>query len=407
MSVGNARNTYGSVAKTFHWLTALLILSAIPLGIIASNLAHKIEAPGATPDEATLALTATLFSLHKTIGVTVFFVALARIAWALTQPKPGLLNGDNGVEAWLAETVHWLLYGSLVAVPLTGWIHHAATTGFAPIWWPFGQSLPFVPKDLHLADLFGTLHYVLQWVLVASVSLHIVGATKHHVIDKDATLRRMLPGQTTAEPTEQQPNHALPFVTALALWAGALGGAQALGWFSHGHETTEAAATLEQVESDWQVQEGTLSITVRQLGSDVTGQFADWTAAISYDETPDDTGKHGNVTVTIATGSLTLGSVTSQATGAGFLDAGAHPTARFQADLLARDGGYVAMGTLNIRDQSVPVEMPFDLTIDRGTANASGALTVDRRDFSIGTDVKDEGSLGFAVEIRFDLTATQ
>ena len=120
MALRNTNTTYGAVAKTFHWLTALLILSAIPLGIIASNLAHGLQDPSATPDEATITLTATLFSLHKTIGITVFFVALGRIAWALGQRKPGLLNGDNAPEAWLAETVHWLLYGSLVAVPLFG-----------------------------------------------------------------------------------------------------------------------------------------------------------------------------------------------------------------------------------------------------------------------------------------------
>ncbi|WP_299848856.1 cytochrome b/b6 domain-containing protein [uncultured Roseovarius sp.] len=410
MSLSNSHTTYGAVTKTFHWLTALLILSAIPLGIIASNLAHTLQDPNAIPDEATLKLTTTLFSLHKTIGVGVFVIAIARILWALNQPKPGLLNGDNATEAWLAETVHWLLYGSLVAVPLTGWIHHAATTGFAPIWWPFGQSLPFVPKDTHLADFTGTLHYILQWVLVAAISLHIVGALKHHVMDGDATLRRMLPGQTPAEPTAQQPNHALPFVTALAIWACALGGAATLGWFSHSHSAVEDSATapaLTQVESDWQVQQGVLSISVRQLGSDVTGSFADWTADISYDETPDDLGQHGQVEVTIATTSLTLGSVTDQAKGAGYLDTGSHATAVFAADLMVRDDGHVAVGTLTIRDQAVPVEMPFDLNIDGDTATATGSLSVDRREFGIGTDVKDEGSLGFTVEISFELTATR
>ena len=405
MPLSNSKKTYGSVAKTFHWLTALLILSAIPLGIIASNLAHGLQDPSITPDEATLVLTATLFSLHKTIGVTVFFVALARIVWALSQPKPGLLNGDNGPEAWLAETVHWLLYGSLVAVPLTGWIHHAATTGFAPIWWPFGQSLPFVPKDQATAELAGTLHYILQWVLVGAVGLHIIGALKHHVVDRDATLRRMLPGQTPAEPTAEQPGHLLPLVTALAIWVGALGGAASLGWFSHTHEAGGAAEALAQVESDWQVQEGTLSVTVKQMGSDLTGQFADWTAEISYDETPDDAGRHGKVTVTIATPSLTLGSVSAQAKGAGYLDTANHPTALFTADLMARDGAHVAIGTLDIRGQSMPVEMPFDLTIDGDSATATGGLDLDRRDFGIGADVTDEGSLGFMVGIGFDLTA--
>ena len=409
MALSNSHTAYGSVSKGFHWLTALLILTAIPLGIVASNLAHGLEDPTAVPDEQTIALTATLFSLHKTTGVTVFFVALARILWAISQSKPGLLNGNKTPEALAAETVHWLLYGSLVAVPLTGWIHHASTTGFAPIWWPFGQSLPFVPKDEHLADLTGTLHYTLQWVLIGAIALHVAGALKHHVIDRDATLRRMLPGHHPAEPTRQQPGHALPLVAALVIWAGALGGAATLGWFSHSHDGAAAAPApaLAEVDSDWQVADGALNISVRQMGSDVTGSFADWTADIRYDETPDDTGKHGTVEVTIATTSLTIGSVTAQAKGAGYLDTANHPVAVFATDLLATDTGHVARGTLTIREQSVPVEMPFELTIDGDAATASGGLSIDRRDFGIGADVKDEGSLGFTVEISFDLKATR
>ncbi len=407
MPLRNSHTTYGAVAKGFHWLTALLILTTIPIGLVASDLAHGLADSGTQPEARTIALTATLFSLHKTIGVTVFFVALARILWAVSQPKPGLLNGDTPPEALAAETVHWLLYGSLVAVPLSGWIHHAATTGFAPIWWPFGQNLPFVPKDAGLAQVTGTLHYILQWVLVGAIGLHIAGALKHHVIDKDATLRRMLPGAHHAQPTKAQPGHALPLIAALLIWAGALGGASALGWFSHTHDSPPEAPKLAEVASDWQVESGQLDITVSQLGSDVTGSFSDWTATISYDEVPDDTGTHGTVEVTIATTSLTLGSVTAQATGAGYLDASQHPTALFKADLTSRDGQQMAIGTLTIRGQTVPVSLPYSLTIDGDTATAEGRLTVDRRDFSIGADVKDKGSLGFDVTIGFALTATR
>ena len=156
MAIHNTPSTYGSVAKMFHWLTALLILALIPVGIIASDLGHAIQSSGGAADQAMISRATFLFSLHKTLGVAVFFVALARIVWAIGQTKPGLLNGDHTLEAWAAETVHWLLYGSLVAVPLSGWIHHAATTGFAPIWWPLGQSLPFIPKSEAIAQTAGT-----------------------------------------------------------------------------------------------------------------------------------------------------------------------------------------------------------------------------------------------------------
>ncbi|MEQ8876934.1 MAG: cytochrome b/b6 domain-containing protein [Phycisphaerales bacterium] len=405
MPHANTTHSYGAIAKGFHWLTALLILTIIPLGLIANDLAHAVRSPDIATTEADTARAALLFSLHKTLGVTIFFVALLRILWALAQPHPHLLNGDKPAEAWLASTVHWLLYGSLVLVPMTGWVHHAATSGFAPIWWPFGQTLPFVPKHEALAEISATLHYILQWVLIGAIALHVAGALKHHFIDRDATLRRMLPGHTPATPTERQPGHALPFVTALAVWAAAIGGGAAIGLFSHSPAPQSAA--LAEVESDWQVQEGTLDITVSQMGSDVSGSFADWTAEIAYSEEPDAEGKHGDVTVTISIPSLTLGSVTDQAMGPDYFNAEAHPTATFDAEIRSQEDGHIARGTLTIKDNSVPVEMPFTLAIDGDTATANGALTVDRRDFAIGLGTKDEGTLGFTVDISFELTANR
>jgi len=402
MPLTNSASTYGSVTKTFHWLIALLILSNIPLGLIASDLAHEVQI---APTETLINRTAFLFSLHKTIGVAIFFVALARITWAISQPKPGLLNGDKWAEAWVAETVHWLLYGSLVLVPLSGWVHHAATSGFAPIWWPFGQTLPLVPKSETLSALASTLHYILQWVLIGAIGAHVAGALKHHLLDRDATLRRMLPGHAPGQPTTRQPGHLLPFITALAVWLAALGGAGMLGWFAAGENAQGTG--LAQVESDWSVQDGQLQVTVQQMGSSVQGSFADWTADITYDETGDASGKHGSVEVTIAIESLSLGSVTKQAMGPDYFNVSSFPTAQFSADLIKTDQGHVARGTLTIRDQSVPVEMPFDLVIEGDTATVSGGLSVDRREFDIGTGMTDPNSLGFGVDIKVDLTASR
>lgn len=402
--LGNTTTNFGVVTKTFHWLTAILVLATIPLGIYASDLAHAVRHPDIPTSEADATRAAFLFSLHKTIGVFIFFVALARIVWALSQPRPGLLNGDNRPEALIAETVHWLLYGSLAAVPLTGWIHHAATSGFAPIWWPLGQDLPFVAKNERIASIAGTLHYILQWVLIGAISLHVAGALKHHFIDRDATLRRMLPGRVSTSPPSAQPGHALPLATALALWAAVLGGAGALGWFAQDQGARAAQpAQITETESGWLVQDGSLGLTVTQLGSEVEGRFSEWKAEIFYEEEPDTDGKHGTVKVTVSIPSLTLGSVTDQALGSAYLSAEAHPTATFEADLLAEEDGHVARGTLTIKGETMPVEMPFTLTVEEETANASGGLTIDRRDFGIGED--GEGSLAGSVDVAFELTA--
>lgn len=406
MAIGNSPTTYGAVTKGFHWLTALLILTEIPVGFIANTMAVALRDPANVPQQASIALTVTLFSVHKTLGVSLFFIALARILWALAQRKPGLLNGDKPAEAWLAETVYWLLYSALVLVPLSGWIYHAATTGFAPIWWPFGQDLPFVPKNHSLADLMSVLHYILQWVLIGAIGLHVAGALKHHVIDRDATLRRMLPGHCAAQPTRAQPGHFMPAITAIAIWLGILGGAYMLGWLSQERKFGPAAQAeaLEQVHSEWQVQSGEIRITIKQLGSDITGQFADWTADISYDEEPSADGTQGKVSININVASLTLGAVSSQAMGAGYFDVKNYPIASFKADIINLDGGPIARGILTVRDQSVPLDIPFDLQITGGEAIASGQATVDRRGLSMGLGLA-EGALGYAVQIGFKLTA--
>ncbi|KJZ20340.1 cytochrome b/b6 domain-containing protein [Loktanella sp. S4079] len=391
MSATNTASTYGSVTKVFHWLTALLILTLIPLGLIAQEL----------PFDSTLKV--PLFSAHKTLGIIVFAVALARILWTITQTAPGDLHPERRAETLVAHVVHWALYTALVFVPLTGWLHHAATSGFAPIWLPIGQSLPFIPQDEHLAEIFSGLHWIWSKILIVSILLHVAGALKHQIIDKDATLSRMWFGKRPLPETGTRDHSFAAPLIALGIYAFAAAGASASGMLSHSDNTP--APALEQAASDWMVTEGTIGITITQLGNPVTGQFEDWTSVISFD--PNATGTMGQAAVTIAIGSLQLGSVSGQAMGGDFFDTANFPTAQFTADITAQDAGYVADGTLTIKDISVPVSMPFTLDITDNTAVMSGGLKLDRRDFQIGQSMADDKNLGFDVSVDINLTATR
>lgn len=403
MPRSNTFRSYGSVAKTFHWLTALLIIAVIPLGLVANDLAGDIRNPAIATGEDDVARAAFLFSFHKTIGLAILAVSLARILWMLGQIRPGLLNAAKRTETLAAQTVHWLLYGMLVLVPLSGWVHHGATAGFAPIWWPFGQRLFFVPEDPDLAGFAAALHRIFAWLLILSLGLHVAGALKHHLIDRDATLHRMLPGSSDHPAPPPQTHGPLAVTFAIAALVGAVGVGAWTGMFARHHQRPEAAP-LARPQSDWRVTDGSLSIAITQLGSPVTGNFANWTAAIAFDD-PLAAGPAGSVRVTVDIASLTLGSVTAQALGPDYFDAETYPTATFTGTIEKSGPGYVASGPLTIRDQSVPISLPFTLETEGQSTRMRGQATLDRLDFGIGATLPNETSLAFGVDVMVDITA--
>lgn len=405
--LANSATRYGSAARALHWLTALLILSAIALGLYAESLPRDTEAAAAALRR--------VYSAHKTIGVATFFVALIRILWAWVQPKPAPLHPERRAETLAAEVVHWALYGAMLVMPASGWVMHAAEAGFAPILWPFGQGLPFVPKSEALAHAAGAVHKTAVLVLYGALAAHVAGALKHALIDRDATLARMLRGTAAGPvagpaagtgPTAGHGIARLAPVAALGLWAGVLGvallpdgGAAPLG-----ADATPAAAPTSAAASGWQVREGQLGFTVTQMGAPVTGALPNWTAAIDYDP---ETGA-GHVEVQIDTTTLSLGSVTDQAKGADFFDTATHPGARFTATITRIAGAeHAATGTLTLRGTAVPLTLPFTLTVAGETATMTGQVTLDRRAFGMGAAFPDEATVGFGVTVDVALSATR
>lgn len=389
----NTLYRYGRIAKIFHWSTALLIATLIPLGILAS------DAP--TGSEAELLRKALLFSWHKTLGVTLFFIAVLRIVWAITQPKPAPLHPEARGETFLAEMVHWLLYASLVLVPLTGWLHHSAATVAAPIWGPL-ERLPFVPRSDAAAHVFGALHIIFERVLVVSILLHVAGALKHVVIDRDGTLARMWFG--TFEAGQPGARHAVwPAVAgAVAVWIAALGIGAAIGMFAPtGTAGPAPAAPRAQAGSQWQVETGQIGFSVAQFGTATEGQFSDWSAAIAYDP---DTGT-GAVQTDIAITSLALGSATEQALAPAYFDAQTHPQARWEGVISREAGQHWARGTLTLRGVAQQVDFPFTLVLEGNSAQMQATLDLDRLAFGIGPEGED--TVGMAVTVTLSLTATR
>lgn len=393
----NTETRYGLVSRSLHWLVAALIFANVPLGLIASDLPYDTS-------EA-LAQKAWLFSLHKTIGVTLFALALLRILWAVAQPHPVPVHPEKRVETFLAAVVHWLLYAALIILPLSGWVEHAALDGFAPILWPFGQGLPFVPKSEALAAIAGATHWLFTKILLVSVALHVLGAMKHALIDRDGILSRMVRGTPAGTPgaTGTKVGPALLaalIVIAAGFGAGMLGASRPQAPTATAPSAT-APETAPTASGNWQVQEGRLTFALAQMGQSVEGSFAGWTADIDFDPA---TGT-GTVTVQIDTTSLHLAAVTEQAKAPEFFDVAAFPTATFKAEIAPAGESYAATGTLTLRGKEQPVTLPFTLKIDGDTATMTGETRLDRRDYGMGPSYPDEATVGFPVTVKIVLTA--
>lgn len=405
MNARNTRSSYGWVARFFHWTIAALILAAIGFGLYAESLP--------TTSDSDIARLFGVFSIHKTIGISVLVLALLRILWALSQPRPAPLHPERRAETLLAETIHWALYGGMIVMPLSGWLRHASAPGeFARILWPFGQRLPGLPVDAAVSAAFSAIHQTSWVVLAVLIALHVIGALKHAVIDRDATLARMAGnGANLPEPAAgpHRPAFVAPLL-ALAIWAGAISLAVSTGPEEPvaapsaiaGQPVTDTAPS-QTTAAIWQVQQGTLTISVNQGSSPVTGQFAEWDARISYDEAS----RTGHVEVSIPLASLTLGSITATALGPDFMKAADHPVATLTAEISPRDDGLLAAGTMSLAGAEAPISLPFTLSIDGDTATMTGQTVLDRRDFGIGTGYADESTVGFGVTVDVALTATR
>lgn len=203
------RHGYGRMERLLHWAIALLIAAAIYLGLTMTDLPAT--------DEAEIAEVFRTYSLHKTIGVAVLALALIRILWTLARPGPGPLHPERRIETFLARFTHWTLWIAMLALPATGLLHHSAAPGFAPILWPLGQVLPLVPADERLALIFRSIHEAAGWVLFVALALHVLGALKHAVIDRDATLWRMVTGHGP-NVARMRPTRVAPAMACL-LWS--------------------------------------------------------------------------------------------------------------------------------------------------------------------------------------------
>jgi cytochrome b561 len=166
------------MSQLLHWLVVFLIVVQWGLAKYASTqtLTGKIGPLG----------------LHKSIGITILGVAALRLIWRLLNPTPSAPGNQRAWERGLARISHVVLYALIFALPISGWLMSSARN-FAVSWFGVFQIPPPISPDAKLFRQMDDLHQLLFTTLLFAVSLHVIGAFKHHFIDRDAVLRRMLP----------------------------------------------------------------------------------------------------------------------------------------------------------------------------------------------------------------------
>src|SRR5690554_4528836 len=171
---------YTSTAKALHWVIALMIVGMLLLGFLIQDMPfspRKLQ----------------WISWHKWIGVTIFLLVLLRLGWRWRHPPPPLPASMPAWQRWAAHAGHWLLYGLMLAIPLSGWLMSSAK-GVPTVWFGVLPLPDLLSRDPVLGEQLQWLHFSLNIGLVAVLVAHVGAAIKHHVVDRDDVLLRMLPG---------------------------------------------------------------------------------------------------------------------------------------------------------------------------------------------------------------------
>lgn len=177
MNLGNSSTHWGPVSRALHWLIAALLIAMAYLGLSMTELPSGIDK-------------LKTYALHKSLGITVLALVVLRLWWrwraGATPQAPG-----SRWQRRAAQATHAALYVLMLAVPLSGWAFNSAAN-FALRWFGWFNLPRLLPADPALKAVFREAHEWLFWMLAALVLAHVAAALKHHFVDRDKVLARML-----------------------------------------------------------------------------------------------------------------------------------------------------------------------------------------------------------------------
>lgn len=179
MQLHNTDQRFGVVSIIMHWLVALAVMALFGLGFYMVDLDYYHEWYRSAPH------------LHRSVGLILFVLVCGRLVWRFVSPPPRALPTHQPWEKVSAQLTHWALYLLLLTAMVSGYLISTADGSSIEVFdW---VAVPSLTGDReHLEDVAGEVHYWATWALVVLAGVHALAAIKHHVFDRDETLRRML-----------------------------------------------------------------------------------------------------------------------------------------------------------------------------------------------------------------------
>ncbi|TVZ39450.1 cytochrome b561 [Alteromonadaceae bacterium 2753L.S.0a.02] len=175
----NSEQNYGWLTIAIHWVTAVTVVGLFTLGLWMKSLDYYDPAYRLAPE------------WHKSIGVLLVVLTLFRLVWRFKSGVPRELNTHKAWEIVIAKLVHWYLYAAIISMFFSGYLITTAKGQSLEIFWSL--SIPAVITGVDSLEYVAEeVHEVSAYSIIAIAALHALAALKHHFLDKDMTLKRML-----------------------------------------------------------------------------------------------------------------------------------------------------------------------------------------------------------------------
>lgn len=421
---------YSLAAIVLHWLLATALLFQLALGFGLEDLGAKAF---------------TQYQLHKSVGILILLLTLARFGVRIFLPRPAPL--ERGLPGVLAKSVHGGLYAFMLGAPLTGWMLVSTATIKVPTL-IFGRiPLPHLPLPDSLGSFFSGAHEVMALLGVALILLHVAGALRHHWLLRDGLIYRMTPkrsglaalllvallpagwvaGRTMLVPANPRSDSPAPIATAPTPAAATPSPVEAAQNSSIADPAVESetsvppqpekASAEEQEESaaestlvpppSWTILPGGRLEFAATYGSDsYKGRFSRWSGEILMDPERPETAK---ISIEIDMASATMSDPTQNdmLLGEDFFAAGKFAKGAFRSSKVRKTGpqSYRAEGTLSLKGLSTPQSVRFTLSGKGARRHVAGTADIDRIRYGIGTGASAEG-IAPAVTVTFTFEAS-